>query len=170
MKKVLYILAELDDGDVAWMSAQGRRDTLRPGEALITQGVATGALYFVLEGRFAVTVDGTEVARVGAGEVLGEISFVDRHPPTATVTALDAARVLAIPKTAVERKLETDPPFAARFYRALATFMADRLRATLGQVGSAPRSAATDELDLDRLERISRAGERFERVLRTLAS
>jgi len=170
MKKVLYVLAELNDADVDWMTENGSRDSLRPQEILITQGVHTDSLFFVLDGRFEVSIDGTEVATVGAGAVLGEISFVDSHPPTATVKALDASRVLAIPRTSVQHKLDTDPPFAARFYRAVSVFLADRLRSTLQQVSGGEAPDEMEELDLDRLESVSRAGERFRSVLQSLSN
>lgn len=168
MKNVLYILAELDDEDVAWMAENGSRTTLHPGDRLITEGTAIDSLYVVLDGRFVVTVEGTEVAHVGAGAFLGEISFVDHHPPSATVAAAEDSHVLAIPREVVQYKLESDLGFASRFYLALATFLAERLRDTLQQVASAPPEE--DELDLDRLDRISRAGERFERILRQLST
>jgi CRP/FNR family cyclic AMP-dependent transcriptional regulator len=174
MKKVLYILAEFDDDDVQWMSANGSRNTLSPGEVLITQGVDLESLFVALDGRFSVSVNGVEVAKTGAGEVLGEISFVDRHPPTATVTAVEESHVLAIPREVIHEKLRSDREFAARFYLALSTFLADRLRGILEQVGGGAGvsdwSSDTEELDLDRLDAVSRAGDRFQRVLRQLGT
>lgn len=168
MKNALYILAELEDDDVAWMSENGSRETVRPGDRLIGQGDALDSLFVVLDGQFSVTVDGAEVAQVGAGQFLGEISFIDDRPSSATVTATQDSHVLAILREVVQYKLESDPGFAARFYLALSTFLAERLRKTLREAGSS--SSGDDELDLDRLDRISRAGERFERILRQLST
>jgi CRP/FNR family transcriptional regulator, cyclic AMP receptor protein len=176
MKKVLYILAELDDDDVQWMSENGSRNAYSRGEVLITQGEDLDSLFVALDGRFSVAVDGVEVARIGAGEVLGEISFVDDHSATATVTAVEASHVLAIPHGVVRAKLKVDPEFAARFYLALATFLADRLRSTLQLVRSGTGESHGSyedeerELDFDRLDALSRAGDRFHRVLRQLGT
>ena len=125
------------------------------------------SLFFVTHGNFSVSTGGAghTVATVGAGEVLGEISFVDRRPPTATVTALEDADVLAIPKTTLSDKLLEDPGFASRFYRAIAVFLAHRLRTTLLQLGE---GGEDDELDLQELDTVSKAGVRFERILRRL--
>jgi CRP/FNR family transcriptional regulator, cyclic AMP receptor protein len=77
------------------------------------------------------------VARLGAGEVVGGIAFVDSAPPSATVMAAGDASVLALPHTLLRQRLAEDAPFAARFYRALAIFLADRLRATTHCCGPA---------------------------------
>jgi CRP/FNR family cyclic AMP-dependent transcriptional regulator len=170
VKKVLYILGELDDNDAEWLTSAGTRRPLATGEVLIHQGREIDSLFFVTHGAFAVTSRAarSELARVGAGEVLGEISFVDRRPPTATVTAAEPSEVLAVPRTVLSEKLQEDPAFAARFYRAVAVFLADRLRSTLQQLGREPADQSDDELDLQSLEAVSKAGVRFERILQRL--
>jgi CRP/FNR family cyclic AMP-dependent transcriptional regulator len=169
MKKVLYILGELEDDDAEWLTRAGVRRSLPRGTTLIREGQPIDSLFFVTEGSFAVTAGASShsVAEVGVGEVLGEISFVDRRPPTATVTALVESGVLAIPKSVLSAKLHDDPGFAGRFYRAVAVFLADRLRRTLEQVGGEP-PADEDELDLEALDTVSKAGVRFERILQRL--
>lgn len=169
MKKVLYILGEFEDDDIEWMVKAGVKTGLPPGHVLIREGTPIDSVYFVTHGTFTVsTASGGEVARVGSGEVLGEISYVDRRPPTATVTAVEESGVIAIPRSALSAKLDDDPGFAARFYRALAVFLADRLRSTLRHVGQDTGSDAEDELDLEALDTVSRAGVRFERIIRRL--
>ena len=169
MKKVLYILGELDDRDADWLVRMGRSIDVPDGHTIIREGEPIDSIYFVTGGVFRVTTQasGGEIARIGTGEVLGEISYVDRRPPTATVTALEDGRVLAIPRATLTEKLESDPGFSSRFYKAIATFLADRLRSTLQQVGG--EVADDDEgLDLDELHTLSQGGVRFERILRRL--
>ncbi len=192
MRKVLYILGELTDSDIDWMLSRGRRARIGASETMIREGVPTESLYITLDGHFSVTAGGPDgaprqIATVGAGEVLGEMSFVDQAPPSATVTALEPGLVLEISRDVVREKLEGDDGFAARFYRALAVFLSDRLRSTVSQVVHAPsggdregsagrqvtearRSSGLedDELDLAVLENVSLAGARFERILRQL--
>ena len=177
MRKVLYILGQLNDGDIEWMAAHGTRRPLADGEAIVHEGRVIETLFITLTGQFSVTLgDGEEVARLGVGEVVGEIAFVDAAPPSATVTAVGAASVLALPKALLQRRLTEDPPFAARFYRALAIFLADRLRATTRRLGyGAPGGLQTDEvlddeLDIGLLDTLSQAGDRFTRLLHRLAA
>jgi CRP/FNR family transcriptional regulator, cyclic AMP receptor protein len=169
MKKVLYILGEFDDSDAEWFVQAGRKVDVPDGQTIIREGEPIDSLFFVIGGTFSVTTgpSGTELARLGTGEVLGEISYVDNRPPTATVTAVEDGLVLAIPRSILTAKLESDPEFGSRFYRAIATFLADRLRTTLQQVSGADGSPP-DELDLDELHTLSQAGVRFERILQRL--
>lgn len=170
MKKVLYILGELEDDDAEWLSEIGAQRKIPRGEVLIREGRTIDSVFFVTQGTFAVTTGaaGQEVARVGVGEVLGEVSYIDRYPPTATVTALEDAVVLAVSRESLTAKIHADPGFAGRFYKAVAVFLAERLRSTLRQIGSGARDDAGSELDLDALDTVSRAGVRFERILQRL--
>lgn len=167
MKKVLYILGELEDDDAEWLIRAGVRRMLSRGDTLIQEGHPVESIFFVTQGDFSITTAGSTepLATVGTGEVLGEVSFVDRRPPTATVTAVGDGTVLAIPKDALSAKLQDDPGFAGRFYRAIAVFLADRLRSTLRQRSGLGED---EELDLHELEAFSKGGVRFERILRRL--
>jgi CRP/FNR family transcriptional regulator, cyclic AMP receptor protein len=177
MRNVLFILGQLNDGDIDWLAKQGARRALRDGDVIVHEGRASDNLFITLSGRFRVTLgDGTEVARLGAGEVIGEIAFVDSAPPSATVMAAGDAGVLALPHALLRQRLAEDAPFAARFYRALAIFLADRLRATTHRLGYGAGGdlesdrVLEDELDIGVLDAVSQAGDRFTRLLRTLAA
>ncbi len=168
MRKVLYILGQLDDADIAWMGRIGTRRNLAPGDVLIEEGRASPHLFIVLDGEVSVTVSGVgTVARLHAGEILGEMSFVDKAPPSATVGVTRPSRVLILDKAAIEARLQENAAFAGRFYKALAIFLADRLRTTTlrGRGGAGP---AEDELDDMVLDGVSMAGLRFQELLRAL--
>ncbi len=177
MRKVLYILGELSDLDVDWMIAQGRKETVPGGAAVIEEGRPVGALYVVLDGVLSVRLKARpdrELARLGVGEIAGEMSLIEARPPSATVRAVGNAVVLAIPRARLEAKLAQDQGFAARFYRALATFLSDRLRSTTVQLGygggvpSQDERDAADELDPNVLDSVHVAGARFDRMLKRL--
>lgn len=176
MRKVLYILGELNDEDVEWMAATGRRRVAETApEVLIREGEPAADLYFVLAGHCVVSVAGVgDVARLGTGEVVGEMSFVDSAPPSATVTTEPGAVVLALPKREMHLRLKQDIGFAARFYRAMAIFLADRLRSanTRGktQASLGDRGIVEDELDEGLLDNVSLAGARFEQMLEMLSA
>ncbi len=143
MKKVLYILGELDDDDIDWLLQIGNRQTIPAGTVLIDEGKRIDALYILLDGELSVSTAATndrEIACLSNGEVVGEMSFIDTRPPSATVTAKSNALVLAIPRNELTSKLRQDTGFASRFYRALAIFLSNRLRATVNQL-----SYGTDE-------------------------
>ena len=177
MRKVLYILGQLNDSDVEWLAQQGTRRNVAVGEVIVYEGRVIDTLFITLSGWFSVKLqDGQEAARLAAGEVVGEIAFVDSAPPSATVAAIGNASVLALPTALLQQRLAEDPPFAARFYRALAIFLAHRLRATTRRLGYGAagdldsEEVLDDELDVGLLDTLSQAGDRFNRLLRTLAA
>jgi CRP-like cAMP-binding protein len=163
MRKVLYIFGLLTDADVAWIAKTGIQRRLQDGDVLIRQGEQTDSLVFLLEGELVASnrVVG-QFARMGVGEIVGEVSLVDSAPPSATITAVGDGLALFLNKDALMRKLVADDGFGNRFHRALAVFLADRLREA--------RGASDDgELDMGILDRVSNAGERFNQMLESLS-
>jgi CRP/FNR family cyclic AMP-dependent transcriptional regulator len=179
MRKVLFILSELADSDVDWMVRNGTKRRCPPGTVLIEEGKPIEVLYVLLDGRLSVTLaalGGKEVAALQAGEILGELSFLDSRPPSATVTAVTAVTVLSVPRARLGQKLEQDSAFAGRFYRALGVFLASRLRKTQQRLGYGSGKILDDdvhhedELDPEMLQNLSLAGARFEWMMERLRS
>ena len=177
MKKVLYILGELDDDDIEWLIRVGTKVRLSPPSVLIEENKPIDSFFIVIEGSFGIhkkALNNQRVAQSGAGEVLGEMSFVDSRPPSATVIAEESALVLSVPRHVLSDKLKQDTRFAAHFYRAISIFLADRLRDVVGQFD--PDSAddhdddalEDDELNLDQLGNASKGGIRFDQILKRL--
>ncbi len=174
---MLYILGELDDDDVEWLLASGQRLHLTAGEVLIHEAQEPSALFLVLDGALSVSATragDVELARMGRGTLAGEMSFVDGLPPASTVRALEDTVVLAVPRNLLADRLRADAVFAARFYRAIARLLSQRLRAgNLARVGGrAPLLDETiqepDEIDVIGLETAFLAGRRFDRILTRL--
>ncbi|HEY2379669.1 MAG TPA: cyclic nucleotide-binding domain-containing protein [Terriglobia bacterium] len=128
MRKVLYLLSELDEHALDWLVAAGTREWLAPKHVLIEEGKPITVLYITLEGKFSVKTKDKVVAELEAGEVVGELSFLDSRPPVATVATLERSAVLSIPAARLRSKLKTDHVFASSFYRALGVMLATRLR------------------------------------------
>ncbi|HST01079.1 MAG TPA: cyclic nucleotide-binding domain-containing protein [Usitatibacter sp.] len=173
MRKVLFIFSVLTDGDVEWLARAGERVHCDPGMALIPLGARVDYLYFVLEGRLAIkTKSGDPIAYLESGEIIGEMSLVDPAPTTVSVEVAADTTLLRIPDAVVRDKRISDPPFAARFYRALCVFLADRMRHTTQRMGygaATDDAHAKDELNEDLLDNVHLAGARFDRMLKRLA-
>lgn len=172
MRKVLYIFGFLTDLDIEWLARAGTRKKIGNGEAIIKEGEVVGTLAIVLEGELLVsTKSAGQIVRLGVGEIVGEISLVDSAPASATVAALGSTLVLLVDKTKLLEKLDLDIGFGCRFYRALAVFLADRLRSTLQlpeRTSGAEQTPVRDELDPAILDNVWAAGERFNRMLAIL--
>jgi CRP/FNR family cyclic AMP-dependent transcriptional regulator len=178
VRKGLVFLGILDDRDVDWLVANGKRKDVPSAEILIRQGQPVEFLYFVLDGIFDVTVSSPnerqrQVAKLYAGELVGEMSFVDSRPPSATVSAAMNASVLAITRSDLAEKIEDDIGFAARFYKGIAVFLSDRLRAAdnlgFGDVLDLREDVEDkDELAPHLMDTLAMAGMRFEKLQRSL--
>lgn len=177
MRKALFFLGILNDSDLDWMVAVGKKTEVQSGAILIQEGKPIDSMFVVLDGRLSVTVaalQNRQVATLMCGEVVGEMSFVDSHPPSASVRADEKSFVLAIPKTVLTKKIGQDLAFAARFYRAIAVFLSDRLRSTVGLLGYGEGSKLDDdieykdELDAEVLDNVALAGARFDWLQRRL--
>jgi CRP-like cAMP-binding protein len=141
-----YLVAGLSDADMVWLLSCGKLRTLRAGERLVEIGRPFGDLFFILAGTLEVVRgDGTHIATIGAGEVVGEMSFVDDQPPSVSVRASEATEVLCTPRSDILARFGSDALFAARFYRALAKFLSDRLRETTRLVGVALPAGGTHD-------------------------
>ncbi|HET9291048.1 MAG TPA: cyclic nucleotide-binding domain-containing protein [Actinomycetes bacterium] len=70
---------------------------LRRGATLVEQGDPGHELYLLFDGLLAVEIDGRCVAELGPGAVVGEVALLDGGRRTATLRAVTACRVAAVP-------------------------------------------------------------------------
>jgi CRP-like cAMP-binding protein len=170
MRKVLFIFSVLSDSDVEWLAVTGERMHLDPGKVLIPMGARLDSIYFVLEGRLAVkTRAGELISVLESGEIIGEMSLVDPAPTVVSVEITAQTTLLRLPNSVVRQKLAADTAFAARFYRALCVFLADRMRNATQRIGHGSPGDARDELNEELLDNVHLAGARFDRMLKRLA-
>ncbi len=164
MRKALYILGDLTEEDVIFLAKVGEIVQFNADDVVIQAGVEVKALYFLTSGAMNVRLgNGDIVASFGVGDVAGEMSFIENRPPEADVVATEACRLLAVSRTALNNELEQNPAFASRFYKALATFLSDRLRATTAM--TAGSNSSQDELDERLLDIVHVAGDRMLRLI-----
>lgn len=157
MKNARYIAAGLSDADMLWLLSVGTLRSLKTGDVLVNAGKPVNEIFFVLAGSVAVRLrDGTQVARLGVGDVVGEMSFVERHSPLVSVSAEEPVEVLGIARKLILDRFEEQPEFAARFYRALAIFLSERLRETTAAVQAQAGEGQDEKDDRDARARFGR--------------
>ena len=88
--------------------AKPRIATLKEGTTLVEQGDAGHEMYLLLDGVLSVEVDGTAVAQVGPGAVLGERALLEGGRRTATLRALTPCRVAAASGSDVSPEILTE--------------------------------------------------------------
>ena len=176
MRKVLYILGELEDSDLQWLIDAGTTLPVASGTEIIREGGVHERLYILLEGELSVKKAGKELARLGAGEIVGDMSLLDSRPPNATVTTEVDSKLFYVGHASLRSKLTLDHDFASRFYRALCVFLANRLSradAMIGAGGRVERERETqreDEISPEALETVALAGARFDWFLQRVGA
>ena len=94
------------------------------GDVIARQGAPGDELHVLVAGTVTVERDGVEIARLGAGEVIGEMSIIDGDVRSATVTALSACELLSIHRRDFDHLLDRIPELA----RDLLVTVTERLR------------------------------------------
>ncbi|KYF85284.1 hypothetical protein BE18_05695, partial [Sorangium cellulosum] len=70
--------------------------SLARGDVIFRQGEPGGALYSIISGEVSLTLDGREVARLGANDVFGEMSLFDSEPRGSTAVVTEDAELLRV--------------------------------------------------------------------------
>ncbi|QCW49265.1 cyclic nucleotide-binding domain-containing protein [Nocardioides dongxiaopingii] len=97
--------------EIARISAHGRRVRLPEGWSPIWERTPADKAYIILDGSVSVRRGGTEIARLGAGDIVGEAAIVGRSLRTATVVALTPLSAIHFTDTDINELLEELPGF-----------------------------------------------------------
>lgn len=99
--------------------------TAYEGEVVVTEGDTGTEMMIVLDGRASVRRGSRKLGELSRGEVFGEMALLDDQTRSATVTAIEPMRMLAISGPAF-RKLLTKVPILTE---AVLSSLSSRLRA-----------------------------------------
>lgn len=101
---------------------------LEMNDYLMREGEESNEMYYLTSGTLGVfkRKGDTEqqIGTIYSGELVGEMSFIDGEPRSATVKALGEAELKVIPKEALQKYLNGQP----KWYKALVQTLLDRLR------------------------------------------
>ncbi len=84
------------------ISAKPAIRRFKPGRVLVEQGDSGDDLLLLLDGVLEVEVDGSVLAQVGPGALLGERAGLEGGTRTATLRAVTAAKVAVVPHDALD--------------------------------------------------------------------
>jgi CRP/FNR family cyclic AMP-dependent transcriptional regulator len=104
------------------------------GETLIHEGEECTQMYYLQSGSMSVhkRTNDTEkqIGTIYAGEVVGEMSFLDKQPRCASVKAISDCELVIIPSDKFEKMFQELPVW----YKALVHTLLDRLRRSNARV------------------------------------
>ena len=127
----------LDSVIVRRLLRRGISRTFAQTDCVVRQGVPLDHLFAIVEGEAAVLVGGRIIARLKAGDFIGEIGFLSADLATATVMATTAVRCLAWPADDLRQRLERQPDLRTIVHAAIGRDLAAKTAAhnlTLSQV------------------------------------
>jgi CRP/FNR family cyclic AMP-dependent transcriptional regulator len=101
---------------------------LGPNEYLMREGEESTEMYYLQSGTLAVFKrKGDQEHQIGtiiAGELVGEMSFLDRHPRSASVKSMSDSVLVVVPVEKLDQVLKTTP----KWFSALLQTLTERLR------------------------------------------
>ena len=118
---------ELTPGDVDVLARSVHLHRLDDGQVLSPEGEPDSRMHVVVNGALAVSrqrADGQwdNLHVMTAGDLVGELSFLDGTPHFAAVRALGQTEVFSLDRADLERLVETQPWIAYRIMRAIVRF------------------------------------------------
>jgi CRP-like cAMP-binding protein len=122
-------LVYLTANDWTLVADKAVRVSFRKGQTLVHRGRRSNGVYLVVKGKARVQIQSHAASpEIGAGEVCGEMSFLDDVPASADVIAQQDVEAYYLDRATLEGLFELFPHLASRFYRSLATNLSRRLR------------------------------------------
>jgi len=106
-------LEALDDEDLATVVRAGRHVHLPANWSLIWEKTPADKAYLIVDGEVSVRKSGQEVARLGPGDVIGEMAIVNHKLRSASVVSLTPLEVIHYTRESLERLLDEVPAFGA---------------------------------------------------------
>lgn len=126
--------------------------TFNTNELILKEGAHNTTIYTIVSGEVSITSTigdhEMELHRLGPGEVIGEMSFIDNDPVSADVIARGEVSLKVIDTEMLAQYILKDPFFFGRFYKALARTLSSRLRSE-SSTSKEQRMATWDFPDVD---------------------
>jgi hypothetical protein len=134
-------LVYLTANDWALIADKASRVRFKNGDVMVQRDKRANGVYLLLKGSARVQIPfQSTVPAIGAGEICGEMSFLEDAPASASVVAEEAVEAYHLDRTTLLSLFELFPHLASRFYRSLATNLSRRLRDLIGPRSEAPAS------------------------------
>lgn len=106
--------------EVARISAAGTRVSLPKGWSPIWETTPADKAYVILDGEVSVRRHGEEIARLGAGDIMGEAALVKHTLRTASVVALTELDLIHLSVEAIDTLTREMPKFGEALDRVVA--------------------------------------------------
>ena len=123
--RVVRLFASCSRRELGQVADVGVASSVPAGTVLTREGHAGGLAYVIVAGSCEVLRAGRRVARLWAGDVVGELSLLDGGPRTATVRTVSDAELLEIAHRDLQALLRKAPDLRRSVLQALAERIRD---------------------------------------------
>jgi CRP/FNR family cyclic AMP-dependent transcriptional regulator len=121
----------LSDDDLDALLGALRVRALVQGDKLVEEGASSQAAWLLFDGTLGVTVRlgrrTTSLGRIEAGEMVGEVAFVDGGPASATLVAQTPCTLFEVTRAAIDDLVHAHPRAASALNRAACDALARHL-------------------------------------------
>jgi CRP-like cAMP-binding protein len=124
----VFFLKELNPEELVRIALMVSNVHYHTGQKLFEAGDESDSFFIIKKGGVMVKQGPLVLATPGVGDPIGEMSFVDREPRSATVAAIEDTELLRISFEDLDSLFVKDPALAAKIYKATAIVMSHRLR------------------------------------------
>lgn len=144
--KNIYLFKEMTDAELNQIVSVGEEKTFIAGQELFFSGQKAESFFVVVQGMIKIfksndNADEVALATIAAGEHFGEMAYLTRDPRSATAHVVESANVLEISYDKFETLLKSQPIISEKFHRAIARFLAHRLKSTTQELVIAKEQA-----------------------------
>ena len=103
------LFANCSKRELARLLSRVRTESVEAGQTLFVEGAPSTNLYLIVTGSAVVRKNGRRVARLGPGEVVGELSVILGTPRTATVEAETPIEWLVLDRASLRKAFDEVP-------------------------------------------------------------
>lgn len=140
LKKV-FLFQDLNDSEITELFKLCKELTCNPGHAIFEKGSKAEAFYLIKHGSIKITIPSQSgedlgIKTLGTGSHFGEMSFIDQGERSATAHAIEPSALLEIPYKPLQQLMSSNTNMGMKIYKAFATYLSQRLRATTEDLGS----------------------------------
>jgi cAMP-dependent protein kinase regulator len=136
-------LRQLSDDDLGRIASLLGERSVAAGEIVVEEGTNGRQSFLIVDGDACVLTGGVLIARVGAGEFIGELALLTDAPRCATVRAETPMRLLVLDKAALASLID---PITEALLGTMARRLRreDAMRSTTRAPSSVPSPTGTD--------------------------
>ena len=119
----IKLFEELTPAQLEWIAQRAHRRVFPTGSSVITMDQPGEAIYVILHGTVKIHIEQGErdviISVLGTGDLIGEMSLIDRVGRSANVVTLEDSLVLWMDRTTFNYIMDNFPPVARNLVRIL---------------------------------------------------